>query len=70
MLKTFGARSSQAAAPYLWNRLPREIRLIKNLQVDKLKNAIKTFYLMKLLVIINLDHICSLGLLNFSVNFS
>ena len=42
-------QSFQAAAPYLWNRLPREIRLIKSL--DKYKKAIKTF----LLVIINLD---------------
>ena len=41
MLKTFGARAFQAAAPYLWNRLPREIRLIKSL--DKFKKAIKTF---------------------------
>ena len=31
MLKTFGARSFQAAAPYLLNRLPHEIRLIKTL---------------------------------------
>ena len=40
MLKTFGARSFQAAAPYLWNRLPHEIRLIKS--SDKIKKAIKT----------------------------
>lgn len=41
MLKTFVARSFQAAAPYLWNRLPYEIRMIKCL--DKFKIAIKTF---------------------------
>ena len=41
MLKTFEARSFQAAAPYLWNRLPREIRLIKSL--DNYKKAINTF---------------------------
>ena len=41
MLKTFGARSFQAAAPYLWNRLPHEIRLIESLH--KFKKAIKTF---------------------------
>ena len=41
MLKTFGAQSFQAAAPYLWNRLPYEIRMIKCL--DKFKKAIKTF---------------------------
>ena len=41
MLKTFGDRSFQAAAPYLWNRLPHEIRMIKCL--DKFKKAIKTF---------------------------
>ena len=68
MLKTFGARSFQAAAPYLWNSLPCEIRLIKKL--DKFKKLLKRFYLMKLLVIINLVHIRSLGLLNFFVNFS
>ena len=39
--KTFGDRSFQAAAPYLWNRLPHEIRMIKCL--DKFKKAIKTF---------------------------
>ena len=33
--------SFQAAAPYLWNRLPHEIRMIKCL--DKFKKAIKTF---------------------------
>ena len=38
MLKTFGARSFQAAAPYFWNRLPHEIRLIKSF--DKFKKAI------------------------------
>ena len=42
LLKTFGARSFQAAAPYLWNRLPHEIRMIKCL--DKFKKAIKTLY--------------------------
>ena len=41
MLKTFGDRSFQAAASYLWNRLPHEIRMIKCL--DKFKKAIKTF---------------------------
>lgn len=41
MLKTFGDRSFQAAAPYLWNRLPHEIKMIKCL--DKFKKAIKTF---------------------------
>ena len=41
MLKTSGDRSFQAAAPYLWNRLPHEIRMIKCL--DKFKKAIKTF---------------------------
>ena len=41
VLKTFGDRSFQAAAPYLWNRLPHEIRMIKCL--DKFKKAIKTF---------------------------
>ena len=41
MLKTFEARSFQAAAPYLWNRLLHEIRLIESLH--KFKKAIKTF---------------------------
>ena len=41
MLKTFRVRSFQAAAPYLWNRLPHETRLIKSL--DKFKKGSKTF---------------------------
>ena len=41
MLKTFRARSFHAAAPYLWSKLPCEIRLIKS--QDKFKKAVKTF---------------------------
>jgi len=41
MLKTFGARSFQHAAPYLWNKLPHDIRDIESL--GKFKRAIKTY---------------------------
>lgn len=40
--KTYGSRAFRVAAPELWNKLPREIKLLSD-NIDNFKKKLKTY---------------------------